>query len=210
MDPVSLLNDYAGAVVAAVAALTALIAMFIARSETQKQKVLRADAIRHANDGRILAWGNNCVDVLNKAAMFARTRQHQKSDESFLQQRVNIMLAVSSLIERGRLLFPAMKGSLRPPVLDALQYAYYELEALTRTDGPTAQNSAEYLDHCRRLLMSELQNRLHGDQVSPSDQGRKPQPKHDSDAVARAAVLKDMLRARRPSLDLEEREVPLQ
>ena len=38
--------------------------------------------------------------------MFARTRQHQANDASFLQQRVNLMLAISSLVERGRLFFP--------------------------------------------------------------------------------------------------------
>ena len=36
-------------------------------------------------------------------------------------------------------------------------FAYYEIDAMSRQGGPTADNSAEFIEDCRRLLVSELQ-----------------------------------------------------
>ena len=72
-------------------------------------------------------------------------------------------------MDRGRLFFPNLnpdrKGAEkegayrghRPPILDALMWTYHELEALTREGGPASDDSAGFIDECRRLLVSELQ-----------------------------------------------------
>ncbi|MCR9269932.1 MAG: hypothetical protein ACX94B_10110 [Henriciella sp.] len=210
----------------AVALLSAAVAVFgalVSRNETRKQRALQLENLRHSVDAQSLGWGNACIDVLNRAAMFARTRQHQANDASFFQQRVNLMLAMSSLVERGRLFFPnidpeskggekegAYRGS-RPPILDALMFAYYEIEALTRQGGPTADNSAEFIDDCRRLLVSELQAHLDPRRrdlvIDRYDDQRMD---HRGDAVDRANALKTILKSRRPGITLGERKETVQ
>lgn len=209
-----------------IALLSAGVAMFgaiISRNETRKQRAIQMENLRHGLDSQSLAWGNACIDTLNRAAMFVRTRQHQANDASFFQQRVNVMLALSSLVERGRLFFPnidpaskggekegAYRGS-RPPVLDALMFAYYEVEALSRQGGPTADNSAEFIDDCRRLLVSELQAHLDPRRrdlvVDRYDDQRMD---HRSEAVKRADTLKSILKSRRPGINLGERKETVQ
>lgn len=217
------LQNHIDVLVALSSAIVAVIGALISQNETRKQRDLQLENLRHGLDAQSLGWGNHCIDVLNRAAMFARTRQHQSSDASFFQQRVNLLLALSSLVERGRLFFPnidpshkgvekegAYRGS-RPPILDALMFAYYELEALTRQGGPTADNSAEFIENCRRLLVSELQAhfdpRRRDAMVERYDDQRL---EHRSDAIARANDLKTLLKSRRPGLNLSDREETVQ
>ncbi len=217
------LNDHIEIVVAILSAVIAVFGALVSRNETRKQRALQMENLRHNVDAQSLGWGNSCIDVLNRAAMFARTRQHQANDQSFLQQRVNMMLVISSLVERGRLFFPnidpsskgsekegAYRGS-RPPILDALMFAYYEVEALTRQGGPTADNSAEFIEDCRRLLVTELQAHLdprrRDAMVDRYDDQRLV---HRGEAIARANALLSKLKSRRPGIHLGERKETLQ
>jgi len=219
----SWMSNHIEVVVAILSAIVAIFGALISRKETQKQRTLQLENLRHSVDTQSLGWGNACIDTLNRAAMFARTRQHQSNDSSFLQQRVNLMLAISSLVERGRLFVPnidpsskggekegAYRGS-RPPILDALMYAYYEIEALTRQGGPTADNSGEFIDDCRRLLVSELQAHLdprRRDTVV--DRYDDQRMEHRGDAIDRSNNLKTILKSRRPGLTLGERKETVQ
>ena len=217
------LNNHIEIVVAILSAVIAVLGALVSRSETRKQRALQMENLRHSIDAQSLAWGNACIDTLNRAAMFARTRQHQSNDQSFFQQRVNMLLALSSLVERGRLFFPnidphskgvekegAYRGS-RPPILDALMFAYYEVEALTRQGGPTADNSAEFIEDCRRLLVSELQSHLDPRRrdtvVDRYDDQRLDQR---GDAIERSNALLSTLKSRRPGINLGERKETLQ
>lgn len=210
-------------IVAVLSAIVALIGAMFSRAETRKQQRILQENLRHAIDAQSMAWGNQAINLLGQAAMFARTRKHQTNDGAFLQQRVNMMLAISSTIERGRLFFPnidpeskgaekegAYRGS-RPPILDALMYAYYEIEALTRTSGPTAENSADFIDDCRRLLVSELQAHLDPRRrdavIGRYDDQRKS---HRDDARKRAQTLETLLKSRRPGIALSERSETVQ
>ena len=217
------LNNHIEIVVAVLSAAVAVSGALFSVKETRKQRALQVENLRHSIDAQSLNWGNACIDVLNRAAMFARTRRHQANDQNFFQQRVNMMLAISSLMERGRLFFPnidpsskgaekegAYRGS-RPPILDALMFAYYEVEALTRQGGPTADNSAEYIEDCRRLLVSELQAHLdprrQDTMVDRYDDQRLDQR---GDAIERAGALLSNLKSRRPGLNLGERKENVQ
>lgn len=220
---IELLRGNLEVVVAVLSALVAVFGALISRNETRKQRELLLENVRQNIDAQSLGWGNMCIDTLNRCAMFARTRQHQANDGAFLQQRVNLMIALSSLVERGRLFFPnieasgkgaekegAYRGS-RPPILDALMFAYYEVEALSRTAGPTADNSAEFIEDCRRLLVSELQAhfdpRRRDAVVGRYDDQRL---EHRKDARERAETLKTMLSARRPNLKFDVRKETVQ
>jgi hypothetical protein len=204
-------------------AAIAVFAALISRGETRKQRAVQMENLRHSIDAQSLSWGNASIDALNRAAMFARTRQHQASDASFFQQRVNMLLALSSLVERGRLFFPnidpdgrgndktaAYRGA-RPPILDAIMCAYYEIEALTRQGGPTADNSAEFIEDCRRLVVSELQAHLdprRRDTVIERYDVQRLDARHDS--IARVDALKTSLKSRRPGLNISERKETVQ
>lgn len=217
------LNNHLEITVALLSAMIAVFGALVSRNETRKQRTLQLENLRHSVDAQSMSWGNASIDVLNRAAMFARTRQHQASDASFFQQRVNMLLAISSLVERGRLFFPnidpsskggekdgAYRGS-RPPILDALMFAYYEVEALTRQGGPTADNSAEFIEDCRRLLVSELQAHLdprRRDTVI--DRYDDQRMDHRSEAVDRAGALLSILKSRRPGISLGERKETVQ
>lgn len=210
------MRDNLDVIIAVSSACVAIIGALLSRAETRRQRDIQLEDLRHGVDTQSLAWGNGCIDMLGRAAIFARTRQHQQNDASFLQQRVNLMLALSSLVERGRLFFPnieadgkgaekdgAYRGS-RPPILDALMFAYYEIETMSRTEGPTADNSGSFLDDCRRLLVSELQAHLDPRRrdlvVGRYDAQRLD---HRKDARARSETLKSMLQSRRPGLKID-------
>ncbi|MEM6651006.1 MAG: hypothetical protein AAGA72_05315 [Pseudomonadota bacterium] len=217
------LQNHIEVVVALLSAAIAVFGALISRTETRKQRALQMENLRQNVDMQSLGWGNACIDILNRAAMFARTRQHQSNDASFLQQRINLMLAISSLVERGRLFFPninpeglgvdkeaAYRGK-RPPILDALMFAYYEVEALTRQGGPTADNSAEFIEDCRRLLVSELQ--AHFDprrRDTIVDRYDTQRLDHRRAAIERASALRSMLKSRRPGLQMGDRKENLQ
>ncbi|MDJ0922290.1 MAG: hypothetical protein QNI84_14270 [Henriciella sp.] len=219
----TLMRDNLDVLIAVLSAAVAITGALLSRAETRRQRMIQLENLRHGVDAQSMAWGNHCIDVLNRAAMFARTRQHQQNDASFLQQRVNLMLAVSSLVERGRLFFPnvgpgsrgadkegAYRGA-RPPILDALMFAYYELESLSRTDGPTADNSAEFIADCRRLLVSELQAHLDPRRrdtvIGRYDDQRL---EHRKDAIAIAESLKTRLKSRRPGLQIDAHKETVQ
>jgi len=215
--------QFVAVLIALVSAVIAVIAVLLTRSETQKQRALRAEAVRLQLDGQSLGWGNTSIDVLNRAAMFARTRKHQANDAGFLQQRVNMMLAISSLLERGRLLFPNVESDTgaadptrpyrgsEPPILEALLLAYHELDALTRQGGPTADNSADFIDDCRRLLVSELN--AYSDPVrreAITNRYDEQNINERRDALARAKTLKTLLKSRRPGINLSHRKETVQ
>ncbi|MEM1087835.1 MAG: hypothetical protein AAGH90_08900 [Pseudomonadota bacterium] len=216
-------RDNIEVIIAVLSAFVALIGALFSRAETRKQQKLLQENLRHSIDAQSLAWGNQAIALLGQAAMFARTRKHQANDAGFLQQRVNLMLALSTTVERGRLFFPnidphgkgaekegAYRGT-RPPILDALMFAYYEIEALTRKDGPTADNSADYIDDCRRLLVSELQAHLDPRRrdtvIGRYDDQRRS---HRADARDRAKTLETLLKSRRPGITLGERSETVQ
>ncbi len=220
---ISLMRENLNVAIAVMSACVAIIGALLSRAETRRQRDIQLENLRHGVDAQSLAWGNACIDTLGRAAIFARTRKHQKDDGAFLQQRVNLMLALSSLVERGRLFFPnietdgkgaekdgAYRGT-RPPILDTLMFAYYEIEALSRSDGPTAENSGDFLEDCRRLLVSELQAHLDPRRrdaiVGRYDNQRLD---HRSDARVRAETLKSMLKSRRPGISLESRRETVQ
>ena len=217
------LKDNLDLIVAASSAVVAVLAAMFSLRETRRQRQIQLENLRHGVDAQSLAWGNASIDTLGRAAMFARTRHHQASDESFLQQRVNLMLALSSLVERGRLFFPNIEAGsfgadkdgayrgVRPPILDALMYAYYEVDALSRKEGPTGDNSADFIDECRRLVVSELQAHLDPRRrdtvIGRYDDQRL---EHRKQALTKAETLKALLKSRRPSLRMEERKETLQ
>lgn len=202
---------HADVIIAVGSAIVAIISALIARGETKRQRKLQTERLRQSIDAASLDWGNAAIDTLARAAMFARTRHLQANDGAFLGNRANLLVALSTLVDRGRMFFPNLdpekKGAEkegayrghRPPILDALMWAYHELEAMTREGGPSSEDSGLYIDECRRLLVSELQAHLdprrmdeivgrYEDQESENRRG----------AIEQTKALRDKLESRRP------------
>lgn len=198
--------------VSAAAAVIALFSAVLSRIETRRQTRLQDDNLRHSLDMQSLSWGNASIDTLTRAEMFARTRQHQSNDQSFFRQRVNMLLALSSLIERGRLVFPDPERSgIGAPVIEALHYAYCEIEALTRQGGPTADNSADFISDCRRLVVSELQAQLDPKRKQALAKRSVEQDRIGAaDTTVRLNSLAAILKSRRPGINLAARKETVQ
>lgn len=212
----SWMSNHVAVLVAVIAAAIASFSALISRNETRKQRDLQAQNMRHNVDAQSLGWGNACIDALNRAAMLARTRQHQANDAGFFQQRVNMMLALQSLIERGRLFFPAPvdskpNGLGAPPILEALKLVYHEIEALSRQGGPTAANSADFIEDCRNLLVTELQAHVDARRAETVIERVQDRPAPQRVASAeRAKALKSILKSRRPGINLSDQKETVQ
>jgi len=214
MDLTQLLSfgqGYGDAVIAVVSALVAVVSALIARGETKRQRKLQTERLRQSIDAASLDWGNAAIETLVRSAMFARTRHMQANEGGFLANKANLMVAISTLVDRGRMFFPNLnpekKGAEkegayrghRPPILDAVMWTYHELEAMTREGGPSGDDSAAYIDECRRLLVSELQAHLDPrrmDQIV----GRYDDQESDDrrEAIRKSDALRSRLESRRP------------
>ena len=217
------IESHLAAMIAVIAAAIAVTAAWTGRKESQRQQALQRHNLRHNVDTQSLNWGNACLDVLNRASMFARTRQHQANDAGFLQQRVNMMLALSSLIDRGRVLFPDVdptskdsvpleaRQGVRSPILQTLALVRHEVEALTRQGGPTATNSAEFIDDCREFVVAELQAHVAANRQAVQALRHDERPlAQRSAAFEQVRVLKTLLKSRRPGIDISDRKETVQ
>lgn len=206
-------------VVTIVSAVFAVVGAIASHLETRRQEKIRVETLRMHIDGASLDWGSAAIDLMGRMEMFAKTRRQQANDQSFETNKINLLMQLSSLIERGRMFFPNIdpqkKGAQkegayrghRPPILDAMVFAYYELEAMNRQEGPTGENSASFFQECRRLLVSELQ--AHTDpRRRDMILGRydKQRRSHREEALTSASSLKNRLKARRPHLEFERTE----
>jgi len=216
MDMTQLLSfgqNNGDAIIAVLSAGVAVISALIARGETRRQRKLQTERLRQSIDAASIDWGNAAIDTLARAAMFARTRQLQANDGGFLANKANLLVALSTLVDRGRMFFPNLnpdkKGAEkegayrghRPPVLDALMWTYHELEALTREGGPSSDDSAAYIDECRRLLVSELQSYLDPRRKDEVVERYDDQDDDDrKDAITKSQALKTKLETRRPGV----------
>ncbi len=220
-DILALLREHLDVVIAIGSALVALVSAFASRAETRRQRRLQTERLRQSIDAASLEWGNHAIDALGRAAMFARTRHLQANDGTFAGGKTSLMINLSALVERGRMFFPnldadnkgmdkdgAYRGH-RPPILDAMMWAYFELDALTRDGGPTGDNSADFIDDCRRLMVSELQAHLDPRRLDKIVE-RYDDQTHENrrEAIERANALKARLESRRPGLVLDTSKPP--
>ena len=195
--------------VAVGSALVALISALLSARETRKQRRLQVENLRQRIDGASIDWGNQAIDLLGEAGAVAYLCRTDVPGEVIDEKKMDVARRISSLVDRGRLFFPnvdpASKGAEkegayrghRPPILDAMMYAYYEVLEISRSNGPGPQDSADFIFDCRRLLVSELQAHLdprRRDEIVGRYNARR------DDALMRAGRLGLKLDARRPGL----------
>lgn len=219
MDAASIFEWLKGNVEIIIGVLSAIVAAFsalAARGETRKQRKLQTERLRQSIDAASLDWGGAAIDTMARCAAFARTRHMHPNEGAFLAARTNMLIQLSTLVDRGRMFFPnihsdgkgagkegAYRGS-RPPILDMLMFTYREIEALQREGGPASEACGDFIDECRRLLVSELQAHLDPRRLDEvveryDDRSRENRKK----AMEQAANLRGKLLTRRPDIVLD-------
>jgi hypothetical protein len=202
-DVIGLLNEHRETIVAGVSAFVAVIAAFFSSRETRKQRNILKETLRQRLDEASLDWGDEAINALAEAeglASFTKT-------QSFAADRSRVAQALSALADRGRMFFPntdqqkkgadkegAFRGS-RAPILEALIFAHLELKSI----DPPHKGNAEFINRCRRLVVSELQAHLDPRQrdeiVGRYNRQRKT---HQEEAKRLASVLRAELQSNRP------------
>lgn len=203
-------------VIGVLSAIVALVSALVARGETGKQRRLQTERLRQSIDAASLDWGNAAIDTLARCSVFVRTRHMHPNDAAFMAAKTNMVILLSTLVDRGRMFFPNLtpdqKGiekegayqGVRPPILDAVMFTCHEMDAQTREGGPSSEESAAFIDECRRLLVSELQAHLdprrHDKLFERYDQQSQEARKG---ALARSQALRGKLLTRRPNISIE-------
>jgi hypothetical protein len=163
--------------VAAGSALLALLSFLFNFAVVNRQTAMQAETLRTHMDAELQDWAQEAVDTLSEACMFAE--RHAEWPNEPRGARVALLWRLSAIADKGRLFFPnlapdhhgqdkegAFKG-FRPPVLDAVIFAFQMLERMdVRNLGPDLDTAA-FIRDCRRALISEVQRA-----VDPRRRGR--------------------------------------
>lgn len=212
-DILNMVQTHLDLIVTVVSAFVAVIAALIARGETRRQRKLQTERLRQSIDAASLDWGSAAIDALARSAMLARTRHMHANDAQFMASKSAMLIALSTIVDRGRLFFPnldpetkgggkegAYRGQ-RPPILNAIMWTYHEIEALTREGGPPSEDCGAFIDDCRRLVVSELQAHLDPRRLDEivgryDDQALAQR----NEAISRGETLRARLLERRPGV----------
>lgn len=203
-------------VIGMLSAVVALISALVARRETAKQRRLQTARLRQSIDAASLDWGGAAIDTLARCAVFVRTRHLHANEAAFMAAKTNMMILLSTLVDRGRMFFPnidpdgrgvekegAYRGA-RPPILDALMFTYREIEATAREGGPPSEECGDFIDECRRLLVSELQAHLDPRRLDEIVERYDDRSKENrTKAREQTAALRGKLLTRRPNVVLD-------
>lgn len=203
-------------IIGILSAIVAAISALIARGETKRQRKLATERLRQSIDAASLEWGGAAIDVLVRCATFVRTRHMHANDGAFMAAKTNMLIMLSTLVDRGRMFFPnidpdgkgvekegAYRGS-RPPILDAVMFVYHELEAVPREGGLPSEDCGEFIDDCRRLLVSELQAHLDPRRLDEVVERYDDRSKENrASARERSGALRGKLLTRRPNTALD-------
>lgn len=219
MDAASIfewLKGNAEFIIGILSAIVAVISALIARGETSKQRKLATERLRQSIDAASLDWGAAAIDTMARCATFVRTRHMHANEAAFMAAKTNMLILLSTLVDRGRMFFPnidpdgkgvekegAYRGS-RPPILDALMFTYREIEATNREGGPPSEEGGEFIDECRRLLVSELQAHLDPRRLDEIVERYDDRSKENrAKAKEQTSVLRGKLLTRRPNVVLD-------
>jgi len=196
--------------VAIVSALVAFVSAVSARHSIRRLLRLREESLRQSVDSGSLAWGAEAIDAMSEASALALSTHLDLN--TMRARRLDVARRLSALADRGRLFFPNVEADghgaekegayqgKRPPVLDALIYAYHE--TLRLGDGPVrGDDSARFITECRRLLVSELPAHLDPHRIEEVVGRYNGQAEAlREDALDRAGRLGVILDVRRPGV----------
>ena len=203
--------------VAVASAAVALVSLLFNWAVVSRQTELQAETMKAEMDKDVLAWAHEAIDALSEGVWLARAHAAAANRALLTEPISKLSWRLSSLADRGRMFFPnlapeahgldkpgAFQG-YRPPVLDAVLFALYQVEQLTPTN-PSNEQPMKFIQDCRRLLVSEVQFA-----VDPRRRGRmlkrlmRGARRTHAQGFRIAADLATNMRMRYPDLPITER-----
>ncbi|MBL8548925.1 MAG: hypothetical protein JNJ73_02990 [Hyphomonadaceae bacterium] len=203
--------------VAVASAALALASFLFNWSVVSRQASMQAEALKSQLDRDVLEWAHETIDALSEGVWLARAHANAQNRAVLSEPLAKLSWRLSSLADRGRMFFPnlapdahgtdkpgAFQG-YRPPVLDAVLFALYQVEQLTPV-APSTEMAMKFIQDCRRLLVSEVQYaidpRRKGRMLTRLMTGAK---KTDVAGFRMAADLATSMRMRYPELPISDR-----
>jgi len=204
--------------VAAISAVVAVVSLVLTWVVVRRQTQLQFESLKAQMDAEVVAWSHEAIDLVCAAQGLAESRGSHPPDE-FRRLAHDLARKLSAVADRGRLFFPnvapdahgqdkqaAFQG-YRQPILDAVIFAYGQLERLVPDASGPDKEAARFLAQCRRLLVSEAQNavdpRRRQQMLRRLAIGRMDDKKS---AFAFAAELGEAIEARYPGYLIERRD----
>jgi len=204
--------------VAVGSALLALASFFFNWRVVSRQTALQVETLKMEMDSEAFAWVHQAIDAVSDGIALADGRGKIYSPDAFRTRAFETAHKLSSLADRGRLLFPneapdthgqekegAFQG-YRQPILDAVVFACAQLSRLDAEGGPD-KDAEKILTRCRRLLVSEAQNALdprrREQMLQQLATGRLDDKKS---SFALAAELGNMIEIRYPGFLIDKRD----
>jgi hypothetical protein len=203
--------------VAVGSAAFALFSFLLNLGVVSRQTDLQAETMKADLDRDVLAWGHETIDALSEGVWLARAHAASQNRTLLAEPLSKLSWRLSSLADRGRMFFPnlapeargrdkpgAFQG-YRPPVLDSVLFALYQIEQLTPT-SPASDAPMKFIQDCRRLLVTELQH-----SIDPRRRGRmltrlmRGARRTHSAGFRIAADLASSMRMRYPDLPISDR-----
>lgn len=191
----------------------AVVAALIAGRQARRADHFAQLSVRRQSDELILRWGEEAIEALAEAQDLC----DRMDLPDFREQQLAVARTLSALVDRGRLYFPniddkghgflareghgahkeaAFRG-WRPPILDALMFAFYEVRALGQTEA--CKQGGDYIWRCRRLFVSELQSHVDPKEFDLLLERFNRKSRDDQAAsVRQASTLRAELMSRRP------------
>ena len=188
------------------AATISVLGAVFSRIDARARRKHGHEQIRQSVVASRRAWGEAVIDAISEGAALASMGSMEPL--KFFDERERCATKLSSLIDRGRLFFPNLPSSRtakdkesaysgrRLPLLDAIVYAFYEVETLGLE---TDLDSRTFIVRCRRAFVSELQTYL-DPQRTQSILTEEKTAQADEEAIQLAGELGVILNLRRPGL----------
>lgn len=204
--------------IAVISAALALLSLVLNTLVVNRQTALQAETLKMEMDSEVFAWVHEAIDAVSEGIALADGRGKVYAPVEFRTRAFETGHKLSSIADRGRLLFPneapgahgqdkegAFQG-YRQPILDAVVFACAQLGRLEPEGGPD-KDAGGVLTRCRRLLVSEAQNALDPRRREQMLQqlaiGRQDDKKS---SFALAAELGNMIEARYPGFLIDKRD----
>ena len=204
--------------IAVISAALALLSLILNTLVVNRQTTLQFETLKMEMDSEVFAWVHEAIDAVSEAISLADGRGKIYAADEFRTRAFETGHKLSSIADRGRLLFPneapdahgqnkegAFQG-YRQPILDAVVFACAQLARLEAEGGPD-KDAEGVLTRCRRLLVSEAQNALDPRRREQMLQqlaiGRQDDKKS---SFALAAELGNLLEARYPGFLIDKRD----
>jgi hypothetical protein len=156
--------------VAAASALLALASLVLNALVVRRQTQLQFESLKAQMDTEVLAWAHEAISLVSQAEALARGRGAAYGLEEFRRLASDVAHRLSAIADQGRLFFPnrapeehgqdkegAFQGR-RQPILDAVVFSCVQLDRLAADVAGPDEQAAQFLNRCRRLLVSEAQN----------------------------------------------------